>query len=78
MRNVSFIILTLEIYKVLLPISMSIFLLPSCRGQSFHHTHKKKVFSEKHFLVQVSLNSFSFLPKTTVFLPCFIAGVHCV
>ena len=42
MRNVSFIILTLEIYKVLLPISMSIFLLPSCRGQSFHHTHKKK------------------------------------
>lgn len=68
MRNVSFIILTLEIHKVLLSISMSIFLLWSCRGQSLHHTHKKKVFSEKHFLVQVSLNSlFLFFPKQQSF-----------
>ena len=68
MRNVSFIILTLEIYKVLLSVSMSMFLLLSYRGQSFHHTYKEKVFSKKHFLVQVSLNSlFLFFPKQQSF-----------
>lgn len=57
MRNVSFIILILEIFKVLLSISMGTFHLLSCSGQSFQHIQKKGVFSKKHFLVEVNLNS---------------------
>lgn len=39
-------------------------------SHSITHT-KKKVFSQKHFLVQVSLNSlFSFLPLNNIFFLC--------